>query len=128
MESTTGHSLYSNQPWQMNFDAADQTMELYFTGDMNDVDIGKCLKSVPAIVNGLPIKTFVINDDKVKRNPLALDWKIIERSWESFCRNGGEKIIVIHQAGLPEYMQKIYTEAFEKYGIPIGLEFKTFLH
>jgi hypothetical protein len=128
MESTTGHSFYSNQPWHTHFDAADQTMELYFTDDMDDVDIGKCLKSVPAIVNGLPIKTFVINDDKVKRNPLALDWKIIERSWENFCRNGGEKIIVIHQNGLPDYMQKIYTEAFEKYGIPIGLEFKAFLN
>ena len=125
MESTPGHSLYSNQPWHTHFDAADQTMELNFTGEMADVDISKCLKSVQAIVNGLPIKTFVINDDKVKRNPLALDWKIIERSWESFCQNGGKKIVVVHQTRLPVYVQWTYTNAIEKYGIPIELEFKT---
>lgn len=128
MESTTGHSMCSNQPWHTHFDAAGQTMELYFSKDVSDEDIENCLGSVQAAVKLVPIKTFLINDHKIKKNPLSLDWKIIEASWESFCGNGGKKIVVIHQTNLPDYMKKAYTEAIEKYGIPIELEFKTMQH
>ena len=125
METLTNHSLSIENPWHTHYNAIDQSMELYFSKDVSDEDIENCLESVQAAVKLVPTKTFLINDDKIKKDPLSLDWKIIEASWESFCGNGGKKIVVIHQTNLPVYMQKIYKEAIEKYGIPIELAFET---
>lgn len=128
MEFITSHSLQPNHPWHTHFASTDQTLEVYFTDEVGDTEVENCLRSVQAAIKLIPIKTFLINDNKIKKNALGLDWKIIEASWKSFCSNGGEKIVVIHQSELPVYMQKIYTNALEKYGIPIELEFKTSKH
>ena len=123
MELTTNQILYSNQGWHTRFDATDQSMELYITDELTDDDISNYLQLVHDMVELMPVKTLLINDNKIK-DPLSLYWKIIESSWESFCRQGGKRIVVIHQSNLPNYVQKTYTNAIEKYGIPIKLEFK----
>jgi len=128
MELTTSHSLQPDHPWHAHFNSTDQTLEVYFTDEIRDDDIENCLGSVKAAVKLIPTKTILINDNNVKNNPLSLDWKIIEASWESFCANGGKKIVVYHQKDLPIYMQLTYINAIEKYGIPIDLEFRASQH
>lgn len=128
METVINHSMHSEQPWHTNFNASDQSIEFYFTEDLADADIDNYLQMVNSMVKFMPAKTLLINDTTIKKEPLGLDWKIIEASWESFCGNGGKKMIVIHQTDIPEYMQKTYTKALEEYGIPIELEFKTSQH
>ncbi len=128
MELTTNQTLYSNQPWHTRFDATDQSMELYFTEELADDDISNYLQLVHNMVELIPVKTLLINGNKIKKNPLGLYWKIIESSWESFCRKGGKRIVVIHQSNIPNYVQNTYTNAIEKYGIPIELEFRTSEH
>lgn len=125
MKVTTSHSLQPDHAWHTHFNSTDQTLEVYFTDEVGDNEIENCLGSVKAAIKHIPTKTIQINDDKIKKDPLGLDWKIIEASWESFCNNGGQKIVVIHQTNLPVYMQRTYTNALEEYGIPLELEFKT---
>ena len=128
MEHITSQTLQPDHPWHTHFNSSDQSLEIYFTDEIRDDEIENCLGSVQAAIKLIPTKTILINDNKVMNDPLGLDWKIIEASWESFCGNGGEKIIVIHQTGLPIYLQRTYTKALEKYGIPIELEFKSSHH
>lgn len=124
MELTTNQTLYSKQPWHTRFDATDQTMELYFTDELADEDISTYLHLVHDMVEFMPVKTLLINDKKIKKDPLGLDWKIIEASWESLCGKGGKKIVIIHQSSLPAYVKETYSSTLENYGIPIELEFK----
>jgi hypothetical protein len=116
--------LSTNQTWHTNFDAVNQSMELYFTDELADEDISNYLQFVHDLLSFMPVKTLIINDNKIKKDPLSLDWKIIESSWESLCKKGSEKIVIIHQTNLPVYVQKTYTNAIENYGLPIKLEFK----
>lgn len=128
METVINHSMYEEQPWHTKFNASDQSLEFYFTEDLADADIDNYLQMVSGMVNIMPVKTLLINDKEIKKDPLGLDWKIIEASWETICRNGGKRIIVIHQSNLPAYVKKTYSDVLEKYGIPIELEFKTSQH
>jgi hypothetical protein len=124
MELSTNQTLYGKKQWHTRFNATDQSMELYFTDELADDDIDHYLHLVHDMVEFMPVKTLFINDNKIKKDPLGLDWKIIEASSESLCRKGGKRIVVIHQSNLPTYVQKTYSSTLEKYGIPIELEFR----
>lgn len=125
MELTTNKTLSSQQPWHVRFDSSEQSMELYFTDQLADQDISNYLHLVHDMVEFMPVKTLLINDHKIKKDPLSLDWKIIEASWESLCKKGGKRVVVIHQSTIPSYTKEIYTDALKNYGIPIDLEFVT---
>lgn len=125
MKTVLNNSFTSEKPWRTNYDATDQSMELYFTGDIVDTDIDNYLRLVSSLVNFVPVKTLLINDNKVKKGSLGLDWEIIEASWEAIFRNGGKKIIVVHQSDLPAYVKEMYSHAMEKNGVPIKLEFRS---
>lgn len=125
MKTENKNPLHTKPSWHSFFDASDQTMKLSFTEDIADCDIEHYLQMVRAMVHFMPVKTLMINDDKIKNNPLGLDWKIIETNWENLCNNGGKKIIVIHQSKLPSYLKETYVNAIKSYGIPIELEFRS---
>jgi hypothetical protein len=124
MELVASKTLNSNQPWQVHVDASNQSIELFFTDELQDSVIDDYLRLVRQIVEIIPVKTLLINDQNIKKDPLRLDWKIIETSWVSFCRKGGNRVVVIHQSNLPIYMKEIYWNALRIYNIPIELEFK----
>jgi len=128
MELTTNQTLYSKQKWHARFDASEQAMELYFSDQLEDHDISNYLNLVHDMVELMPVKTLLINDEKIEKDPLSLDWKIIEASWESFCKKGGQKVVVIHKSNVPSYTKEMYTNALKEYGIPIKLEFVTCKH
>jgi hypothetical protein len=73
----------------------------------------------------MPVKTLLINNNDNEKNHLGLNWKIVEATWESIYKNGGKKIIVIHQSNLPAYVKEMYSHALKEYGVPIKLEFKS---
>jgi hypothetical protein len=125
MKTLQNYSFTSEKPWQTNYNATDQSMELYFTEDIAATDIDTYLKLVGSLVNFVPVRTLIINDNKIQKGSLGLDWEIIEASWEAIYRNGGKKIIVIHQSDLPSYVKKMYSQAMDQHGVPIKLEFRS---
>ena len=113
------------QPWKTFFDSSNQKMTLYLDQDLKEGDVENFLHFTHDMVRLLQVKTLFIRDNRMVENPLGLDWKIIETTWEGICMNGGNKIIVNHHNKLPRYVTNTYTNAIKKYGIPINLEIKS---
>ncbi|HBH24079.1 MAG TPA: hypothetical protein DDY13_11740 [Cytophagales bacterium] len=125
MKKMHGQFTEVEKSWHTSYDSKDHTLEVYFTEDAKNMDVKSFLKSISGVVELLNTKTLIIRDDNIESDPLGLDWKIIEATWESICKNGGNKIIVKHHDTIPPYIRRTYTDALEYYGIPINVEIKS---
>ncbi len=101
-----------------------KSLKVSWQGNISDKDIGVCIGWIGSMVKTLSVKTLLIDSSNLKGSDFGLNWKIIENSWQSFCENGGKKIVVINTLRMPKYMEEEYTSAIKDYGIPIELEFK----
>jgi len=124
MKTVISQTCDVGKPWYTNYNDSDQSMTLSFRKDIEDADIEHNLSLLSKMVSFLPVKTLLINDSKLKKDPLRFCWKIVEVSWEAIHRNGGNRIVVIHQSDLSSNMTKPYSDAMKAFGLPVKLEFK----
>jgi hypothetical protein len=104
-------------------DRDNNSLQVSWHDQIPDRDIGTCIELIHSLLKAVSVQKLLLNGSKMKDSCSWLNWRVIEHCWQTFCENGGEKIVMINDSRSDKRLEEEYINIIKEYEIPINLEF-----